>query len=714
MKKLLYLAAIAMLAIVSCKKPSDLPVLTLSEAELAFDAESSAKTLTVTSNRDWLATTDAGWIAVEQTEKILKVLVSENDSFDPREAEITVTAGELVETVKVTQEGKPAATLAVSPSELNFTSEAGSKDVTVSANYEWTATTTASWLQLQKAGDKLTVSAAENTSFDPRSATISFKLEGKEETVKVTQEGKPAATIALSPSELNFTSEAGSKDVTVSANYEWTATTTASWLQLQKAGDKLTVSAAENTSANSRSATISIKCEGKEEKVTVAQSAPTILNLAKNSWASNGIAMTLNLEIEANHTVTAEVTTNTPWLTVSLSRYNGKYTARIQVEENATNGKRNGNVRISSNGVSIDFPVEQDFRTLSISDSYMRTYLLGNYDINSDGLLSLYEVGKVDKIDLDAPVYSFPEVVYFTSLSELKLKNANLTSLDVHGFQNLWILTLENVKVSNLAFNDCPKLARLEVVNAPLSTISSFDGCSALKILQFRDGFNLSSINLADHIALQSLSLINGSVSTVDMSGLIYLSSCNFYGLNVSSVKTSRLVSLRYMTMSYCSLNTSIDLSSCRNLVSLDDYGSKVNTYDLSGLTMLEEVTITGLENLVAINLEGAVSLEKATVNINPNLHSINLKNCSSLYKLVADRCGLYQIAGLETCTSLKSIDARSNNLGPTIDLSHCANVITYLDLYYNKNLKEIIINQRQTIDYHIIDDQTKFTRVNL
>ena len=115
--KHLLIGMLAFVAAVSCKEdqPVEAPTLKVSKTSLSFAAEGGEASFTITTNKDWTATPDADWVNVETTSGkasaqaiTIKVTAEENTASEARTATIKVKAGNLNETINVTQAEKVA------------------------------------------------------------------------------------------------------------------------------------------------------------------------------------------------------------------------------------------------------------------------------------------------------------------------------------------------------------------------------------------------------------------------------------------------------------------------------------------------------------------------------------------------------------------------------------------------------------------------------
>ena len=108
---------LAIAAAVACKPDEvvETPKLDVDKTSVSVNATAGEATFNVTSNKDWTASADADWVTVtpnnaKAAEKAVavKVTAEDNTAEAARTATVTVKAGELSKTVKVTQAGKTA------------------------------------------------------------------------------------------------------------------------------------------------------------------------------------------------------------------------------------------------------------------------------------------------------------------------------------------------------------------------------------------------------------------------------------------------------------------------------------------------------------------------------------------------------------------------------------------------------------------------------
>lgn len=109
----LFIGMLAIAAAVACKPehtPVEAPKLDVDKTEVSVAATAGEASFSVTSNKDWTASADADWVSVDPSTgkasdkaSSVKVTAEDNGTEEARTATVTVKAGNLTKTVKVTQ-----------------------------------------------------------------------------------------------------------------------------------------------------------------------------------------------------------------------------------------------------------------------------------------------------------------------------------------------------------------------------------------------------------------------------------------------------------------------------------------------------------------------------------------------------------------------------------------------------------------------------------
>lgn len=189
-----------------CCKPS--PSLTVSPPSFECTSEGGQYEISVTANYAWSAASGESWVKIEtpsgtKDDSSLRFSVAKNTLPDNREAVITVTCEDVVQTVKVTQNQKNTV-VSVTGDNISFPWEAGNVTLEMSANVDYVTEVNSSQPWIKVVGTKgltassLTLSLEENDSFSAREATITFSYNGEVlKQVYVTQEGRPQTLIVV-------------------------------------------------------------------------------------------------------------------------------------------------------------------------------------------------------------------------------------------------------------------------------------------------------------------------------------------------------------------------------------------------------------------------------------------------------------------------------------------------------------------------------------
>ena len=176
-----------------------------------------------------------------------------------------------------------APSLSVAPSNQNVTAASGNTEFSVTSNSSWTAGSNSAWCSVTLSGSGngiLTATFSENSSVNPRTASISVVVTGlPAQIVTVTQEGA-ARTLSVTPPSQNVQSIAGSTTFSVTSNSTWTAQSDADWCSVTPSGDgdgTILATYSENPGNTVRTATLSILVSGlPAQMVTVIQDLSSV------------------------------------------------------------------------------------------------------------------------------------------------------------------------------------------------------------------------------------------------------------------------------------------------------------------------------------------------------------------------------------------------------------------------------------------------------
>ena len=183
----------------------------------------------VVSNGEWILSSDSDWITLSPGSGTdndnFTVSVTQNNTGAERIGTVTVTGGGIERTLIVRQ---AAAVLIISPEETwnvppELTPDAASRDISVTSDVDWIVNTSATWIAVSPesgTGDgDFTISVNPNHTGVARTATVTVTGGGLERTITVNQ---PPTILTVSPSMFGLSRLAGSQDIAVVSNTNWT------------------------------------------------------------------------------------------------------------------------------------------------------------------------------------------------------------------------------------------------------------------------------------------------------------------------------------------------------------------------------------------------------------------------------------------------------------------------------------------------------------
>ena len=189
------------------------PELTTNNSSLNFVAAGGSSSFSFNTNKNWTITSDQTWLTLDQTSGepnkdaiSVKATCAENTAYTSRTANITISAGGLTQTIKVTQEAaKKVVSLAVSTSSLSIPGQGGTSSFTVTCNDNWTITDIPDWMILsQTSGTESTsaitvnVTVKQNLFYNSNSKSITIRSNSDNSVVKyisISQKGVSSFTI---------------------------------------------------------------------------------------------------------------------------------------------------------------------------------------------------------------------------------------------------------------------------------------------------------------------------------------------------------------------------------------------------------------------------------------------------------------------------------------------------------------------------------------
>ena len=329
-------------------------------------AAQSSKQFSVTGNVPWKATTGASWLKVtggaSGTGKgTVYYDVAANTGPD-REGTIKVSAGtEAYVRYTIRQAGTGPASLGWGASGREFGAGAqNSKQVAVTGNVPWTATSDVAWLKITKGasgtGKGTVYYNVEGNLGAARTGHLTLSGWGLGATYTVTQQGASGG-LTLNATERTFTLAAATgKELGVTTPGAWTAKSDASWLTITKgASGTGNGTVYYNVAANkggTRTGHITVTGGGVTATFTVKQTGVLVLGSTSRTL---GAAAATWKELAVEGSVSWTATSDASWLTIQKGASGtGKGTVYYGVTAN-TGGTRTGHVTVKGGSVTVKF-----------------------------------------------------------------------------------------------------------------------------------------------------------------------------------------------------------------------------------------------------------------------------------------------------------------------------------------------------------------------
>lgn len=257
-------------------------------------------------------------------------------------------------------QGSPLS-LTVSPTALSYTQAGGTQSAAISANVPWTVSSSASWASVSATtgtgNGTLQITCAANSSYDPRTATITVAGSGgvAAQTIAVTQVGtKPP--LEVTPAQLDVPANAGSAILQVAATADWQVTESASWVSVSPLSGNLdgtvTISYQQNTAFSPRAALVYFTSQaGAFRSITISQAgASPTLSVAPSTPSFSPSGGTTAVSVEAN--IAWTVSESLDWLSVSTTSGSGNGSFSITCQNNPDTLSRTGTIVVSGTNVS--------------------------------------------------------------------------------------------------------------------------------------------------------------------------------------------------------------------------------------------------------------------------------------------------------------------------------------------------------------------------
>ena len=343
-----------------------------------FDTAGGTLALTFTTTSDWTASVDgtaSGWLSVspasgEAGTHTLSLVTTANDSYDERNASVTITSGSVKKTITVTQKQKDA--LILTSNKVELEAEGGDFSIDLQANVEVTyeiESGAQTWLTPVARSRGLTSSvlafhAEANEEAEARQAVIKLAGgNGLTEEVTVYQIGTGPALV-LSQSEYIVSSAGETIQVELRSNTAYEIEMPGvDWLRENSSRSLSTYThyfiVDPNETYDARRAVIRFidRENGIEQTVTVTQMQRDAIVVAQNVYQIGVEGGALNFAVQAN--VDFTVSTNADWITQVEARGLTERMLCFEVTPNEGEEMREAVITLESGSVKQTIKVQQ-------------------------------------------------------------------------------------------------------------------------------------------------------------------------------------------------------------------------------------------------------------------------------------------------------------------------------------------------------------------
>ena len=337
----------------------------ISGSNPVVEQKTGTATITFTTNAAWTASvgTSTSWLSVSPASgaagtHTLTVTAQENDTYDERNATVTIKAGSVSKNITVTQKQKDA--LIVTSNKVEIGSDGGNFSIEAKANVSLTyeiEEVAKEWITADESRalstKTLKFNAKANEEREHRQGTITLKGgDGLTETVTVYQEGEKP-TLVITSNDVIVGSDGETIKIELKSNVDYTMVLpNVDWITKEESRaisaytHYLTI--APNESYDQRSAMVYVnnETEGLKDSISITQSQLDAIIVAKNEYEVAPEGGQLDFKVSSN--VDFEVSVSVDWIKQNtVSRGLSEKVLGFTIEENEGTENREGEITVS-------------------------------------------------------------------------------------------------------------------------------------------------------------------------------------------------------------------------------------------------------------------------------------------------------------------------------------------------------------------------------
>lgn len=266
------------------------------------------------------------WLSVSQNSgngsTVITITASTNEELTARTAAIVVSAATLTASTSVSQLGRSATLVSVSPTSIHLTHNSGQTVLSIVSNGAWHLTSCPVWLYPSvTAGTgnaSIQFTYAENTEPTAFTGTITVSTADDAASATVTQDG--FAWLSSSTQSLSYVAAGASSAVTISSNGAWVVDSYPAWIVPSVTSgtgtQSVTFTALANTQFDERGGDITFRSSDMTLTIPATQErALRTLSVepASYEFGFNGGSLVITAETNSNWTIA----TKPNWITLS-------------------------------------------------------------------------------------------------------------------------------------------------------------------------------------------------------------------------------------------------------------------------------------------------------------------------------------------------------------------------------------------------------------
>ena len=518
--------------------------------------------------------------------------------------------------------------------------------VAVTANTTWVATSDADWCfatpDAGNASATVTVTALENTTYEERTATITFTMQGTDPVEVTVKQPTAKANTIVEGLARTIGAEGGEIVVNLLSNVEYTvaiAEDAQEWLSVKEATRALeeksfTLVVAANESYDAREGQVIVTSELGKETIIVTQSekGAVVVSTKPVEVASEGGEVSVLVMSNRDYTIT--IPEECTWITRPSTRALTATEEKFVVAANEEAISREAKVIFTSEFGTDEVVIRQagnEAAVVEIPDARFKSFLVNRFDANKDKALSKGELNAVTELLLWSTNKDMYTVVYsgLTDLTGIEYMD-NLEKLDIRS----------SAGVTALNVTKNAKLTELLVQGTGISALD-LSGNPELKVLNVNDT-KVAALNLSANTKLEKLYAANTAISTLDLAANTALRVLNAGYSKIAAIDLSKNTALEQVYLPGNKL-TALDVTALTALKAINVEANKLTSLDLSKNTNLKAMN-AGRNALTSINATGLANLKYLTISNNPTLSSVSLSGLSNLVGLYAGWTGLTSI----------------------------------------------------------------------